>query len=69
MIYKEVEEKEEEEELVYINENKFNAQESLDRTFNVIYILSAEQLYLRAVEDRVKNNLYGWYGALMPREY
>ena len=24
---------------------------------------------LRAVEERIKNNLAGWHGALMPREY
>jgi hypothetical protein len=26
-------------------------------------------LHLRAVEERIKHNLAGWHGALMPREY
>ncbi len=66
IIYKEVEEEEEEEEVVYIKKNKPKQQESLDRT---LYKSSTEQLHLRAVEERIKNNLNGWYGALMPREY
>ena len=66
IIYKEVEEEEEEEEVVYIKKNKPKPQESLDRT---LYKSSTEQLHLRAVEERIKNNLNGWYGALMPREY
>jgi hypothetical protein len=40
--------------------------ESLDRT---LYKSSTEQLHLRAVEERIKHNLAGWHGALMPREY
>ena len=75
IIYKE--EEEEEEEIVYIKKNKpkphqpYNGdmpvgRESLDRT---LYKSSTEQLHLRAVEERIKNNLNGWYGALMPREY
>ena len=66
IIYKEAEEEEEEEEVVYIKKNKPKPQESLDRT---LYKSSTEQLHLRAVEERIKNNLNGWYGALMPREY
>ncbi len=74
IIYKEAEEEEEEEEVVYIKKNKpkpYNGdmpirQESLDRT---LYKSSTEQLHLRAVEERIKHNLNGWYGALMPREY
>ena len=64
--YKEVEEEEEEEEVVYIKKNKPKQQESLDRT---LYKSSTEQLHLRAVEERIKHNLAGWHGALMPREY
>ena len=66
IIYKEVEEEEEEEEVVYIKKNKPKQQESLDRT---LYKSSTEQLHLRAVEERIKQNLAGWHGALMPREY
>jgi len=66
IIYKEVEEEEEEEEVVYIKKNKPKQQESLDRT---LYKSSTEQLHLQAVEERIKHNLAGWHGALMPREY
>jgi hypothetical protein len=77
IVYKEVEEEEEEEEVVYIKKNKPKqhqphsgdmpvGRESLDRT---LYKSSTEQLHLRAVEERIKNNLAGWHGALMPREY
>ena len=66
IIHKEVEEEEEEEEVVYIKKNKPKQQESLDRT---LYKSSTEQLHLRAVEERIKHNLAGWHGALMPREY
>ena len=66
IIYKEVEEEEEEEEIVYVKKNKPKQQESLDRT---LYKSSTEQLHLRAVEERIKHNLAGWHGALMPREY
>jgi hypothetical protein len=65
IIYKEVEEEEEEEEIVYIKKNKPKP-ESLDKT---LYKSSTEQLHLRAVEERIKHNLAGWYGALAPREY
>ena len=65
IIYKEVEEDDEEEEIVYIKKPKPKP-ESLDRT---LYKSSSEQLHLRAVEERIKNNLAGWHGALMPREY
>ena len=71
IIYKEVEEEEEEEEeVVYIKKNKRPERqpppESLDRT---LYKSSTEQLHLRAVEERIKHNLAGWHGALMPCEY
>ena len=66
IIYKEVEEEEEEEEVVYIKKNKPKQQESLDRT---LYKSSTEQLHLRAVEERIKHNLAGWHGALMPCKY
>jgi hypothetical protein len=67
IIYKEVEDDEEEEEqIVYVKTNKPKQQETLDRT---LYKSSTEQLHLRAVEERIKHNLSGWYGALMPREY
>jgi hypothetical protein len=66
VIYKEVEAEEEEEEVVYIKKNKPKQQESLDRT---LYKSSTEQLHLRVVEERIKHNLAGWHGALMPREF
>jgi hypothetical protein len=71
IIYKEVEEEEEEEEeVVYIKKNKRPERqpppESLDRT---LYKSSTEQLHLRAVEERIRHNLAGWHGALMPCEY
>ena len=66
IIYKEVEEEDEEEEIVYIKKNKPKPQESLDRT---LYKSSTEQLHLRAVEERIKQNLTSCYSALMPREY
>jgi len=66
IIYKEVEdEEEEEEEIVYVKKNK-PKQETLERT---LYKSSTEQLHLRAVEERIRHNLAGWHGALMPREY
>ena len=65
IIYKEVEEEEEEEEIVYIKKNK-PKQETLDRT---LYKSSTEQLHMRAVEERIKQNLTSCYSALMPREY
>jgi hypothetical protein len=66
IIYKEAEEEADQQQRVYIKKNKPKPQESLDRT---LYKSSTEQLHLRAVEERIKNNLNGWYGALMPREY
>ena len=65
IIYKEVEEEEEEEEVVYIKKNK-PKQETLDRT---LYKSSTEQLHIRALEERIKQNLTSCYSALMPREY
>jgi hypothetical protein len=64
IIYKEVEE-EEDEEIVYVQKPKPKP-ETLDRT---LYKSSTEQLHLRAVEERIRHNLAGWHGALMPREY
>ena len=67
IIYKEVEDDEEEEEqIVYVKTNKPKQQETLDRT---LYKSSTEQLHLRAVEERIKHNLSGWYSALTPKEY
>ena len=65
IIYKKVEEEEEEEEIVYVQKPKPKP-EALDRT---LYKSSTEQLHLRAVEERIRHNLAGWHGALMPREY
>lgn len=65
IIYKEVEEEDEEEEIVYIKKNK-PKQETLDRT---LYKSSTEQLHMRALEERIKQNLTSCYSALMPREY
>ena len=73
IIYKEVEEEEEEqeeEEIVYVKTTKPKPKpkpkETLDQT---LYKSSTEQLHLRAVEERIRHNLTGWHGALMPREY
>ena len=65
IIYKEVEDDEQEEEVVYIKKNK-PKQETLDRT---LYKSSTEQLHMRALEERIKQNLTSCYSALMPREY
>jgi hypothetical protein len=66
-IYEEVqEEDEDEEEVVYMKKNKPKLPESLDRA---LYKSSTEKLHLKAVEERIKNNLASWHGALMPREY
>ena len=43
-----------------------DTQETHERT---LYKSSTEQLHLRAVEERIKHNLSGYYNALMPREY
>ena len=64
IIYKEVEE-EEEEEIVYIKKNKPKP-ESLDKT---LYKSSQETLYNRIIEERIRANLAGFHGALLPREY
>ena len=66
IIYKEVEEEEEEEEIVYIKKNKPKPQESIEKT---LYKSSTEQLHMRALEERIKQNLTSCYSALMPREY
>ena len=68
IIYKEVEEQEEEEEeeIVYVKKNKPEPKETLDQT---LYKSSTEQLHVRAIEERIRHNLAGWHGALMPREY
>ena len=69
IIYKEVEEEEEEEEeeeIVYVKKPKPKPKETLDQT---LYKSSTEQLHVRAIEERIRQNLTGWYGALMPREY
>ena len=67
IIYKEVEEEEEEEkEIIYVKKNKPKPKETLDQT---LYKSSTEQLHVRAIEERIRQNLTGWYGALMPREY
>ena len=60
-------EEEEEEEIVYVKKNKPKPQqESLERT---LYKSSQETLFNRAIEERIKANLNGFYSALMPREY
>ena len=66
IIYREVEEDEEEEEIVYVKKNKPKPQESLDKT---LYKSSQETLYNRAIEERIRANLSGFYSAMMPREY
>jgi hypothetical protein len=66
IIYKEIEDDDDEEEqIVYVKKNKPKQPESLDRT---LYKSSTEQLHLRAVEERIKHNLSGWYNALIPHE-
>ena len=73
IIYQE-EEEEEEEEIVYVKKNKPKPhevrnsaqQESLEKT---LYKSSQETLYNRAIEERIRANLSGFYSAMMPREY
>ena len=61
------EEEEEEEEIVYVKKNKPKPQqESLEKT---LYKSSQETLYNRAIEERIRANLTGFYSAMMPREY
>jgi hypothetical protein len=66
IIYQEVEEDEEEEEIVYVKKNKPKPQESLDKT---LYKSSQETLFNRAIEERIRANLTGFYSAMLPREY
>ena len=61
------EEDEEEEEVVYVKKNKPKPPpESLERT---LFKSSQETLYNRAIEERIKANLSGFYNAMIPREY
>ena len=61
------EEDEEEEEVVYVKKTKPKPQqESLEKT---LYKSSQETLFNRAIEERIKANLSGYYSAMMPREY
>jgi len=64
IIYKEISD-DEEEEIVYIKKPK-PKQETYDRT---LYKSATEQLHMRAVEERIKNNLVKWRNALEPIEY
>ena len=66
IIYQEVEEEEEEEEIVYLKKNKPKPQESLNST---LYKSSQETLFNRAIEERIRANLTGFYSAMLPREY
>ena len=68
VIYKEVSEDDEEEEIIYVKKhNKPPPRvESLDKT---LYKSATEQLHMRALEERIKNNLVKWNHALMPQEY
>ena len=65
IIYQEVED-EEEEEIVYVKKNKPKPQESLNST---LYKSSQETLFNRAIEERIRSNLTGFYSAMLPREY
>ena len=61
------EEEDEEEEVVYVKKTKPKPpQESLEKT---LYKSSQETLYNRAIEERIRANLTGFYSAMMPREY
>jgi len=61
------EEEEEEEEVVYVKKNKPKPPpESLERT---LFKSSQETFYNRAIEERIKANLSGFYNAMIPREY
>ena len=64
--YQEVEEEQEEEEIVYVKKNKPKPQESLNST---LYKSSQETLFNRAIEERIRANLTGFYSAMLPREY
>jgi hypothetical protein len=65
IIYKEISDDEDEEEIVYIKKPK-PKQETYDRT---LYKSATEQLHMRAVEERIRNNLLKWRHALEPVEY
>lgn len=66
IIYKEISD-DEEEEIVYIKKpTREPKQETYDRT---LYKSATEQLHMRAVEERIKNNLVKWRNALEPIEY
>ena len=61
------EEDDEEEEVDYVKKNKPKPPpESLERT---LFKSSQETLYNRAIEERIKANLSGFYNAMIPREY
>ena len=61
------EEEDEEEEVVYVKKPKPKPQqESLEKT---LYKSSQETLFNRAIEERIRANLSGYYSAMMPREY
>ncbi len=61
------EEEDEEEEVVYVKKTKPKPQqESLEKT---LYKSSQETLFNRAIEERIRANLTGYYSAMMPREY
>ena len=64
IIYKEISD-DEEEEVVYIKKNKPRETETLDRT---LYKSAAEKLHMRALEERIKQNLIKWGNALEPVE-
>ena len=66
IIYQEVEEEEEEDQIVYVKKNKPKPQESLNST---LYKSSQETLFNRAIEERIRANLTGFYSAMLPREY
>lgn len=75
IIYKEISDDEDEEEIVYIKKPKprdyvtaaqREKQETYDRT---LYKSATEQLHMRAVEERIRNNLLKWRNALEPVEY
>ena len=61
------EEDDEEEEVVYVKKTKPKPQqESLEKT---LYKSSQETLFNRAIEERIRANLTGFYSAMLPREY
>ena len=66
IIYQEVEEEHEEQQIVYVKKNKPKPQESLNST---LYKSSQETLFNRAIEERIRANLTGFYSAMLPREY